>query len=145
MRQQGCSSSDRGFRHEPQQPVRGGNPQRSISTVVTFPEAASDTRILAGCDLGRSKRVEGGGRYRRAGIFTVDLVSLATSQRALIGAFDRSRGMALMEAMDACNKRWGRGTAVPGPEGLIVRRTWPRKFDMRSPRLRRGQRSYHQA
>ena len=112
-----------------------GDPQRSISTVVTLPEATSDTRILIKAATWGVRRVWAGGfRYSKAGIITTDLVPLACSPRALIGALDRKRGGALMEAMDECNRRWGRGAVVPAAAGIISRRTWSTKFDMRSPR-----------
>jgi DNA polymerase V len=51
-----------------------------------------------------------------AGVMTFDLVKLETSQRALFDGFDRERSAALMGAMDAGNRRFGRGTVVPaGP------------------------------
>lgn len=112
-----------------------GNPQRSISTVVTLPEATSDTRILVKAATWGVRRVwRDGFRYSKAGIVTTDLVPLALSQRALIGAFDRERGGALMDAMDACNRRWGRGSVVPAAAGFAPRRAWSTKFEMRSPR-----------
>ena len=40
-----------------------------------------------------------------------------------------------MEAMDACNARFGRGTVVPASAGLVEKRTWSAKFEMRSPRF----------
>ncbi len=39
-----------------------------------------------------------------------------------------------MVAMDACNKRWGRGAVVPAVAGFAPRRKWSTKFQMRSPR-----------
>ena len=47
---------------------------------------------------------------------------------------DRKKGAALMMALDACNRRFGRGTVVPGNTGFAPRRTWSTKFEMRSPR-----------
>ena len=40
----------------------------------------------------------------------------------------------LMAAMDACNARWGRGAVVPARAGLVSRRDWNTKFEMRTPR-----------
>ena len=110
-------------------------PQRSVSTVVTLPEATSDTMALVkAATWGVRRSWRDGYRYSKAGIVTVDLVPLAGSQRALIGALDREAGGALMAALDQCNKRWGRGTVVPGAAGFAPRRTWSTKFEMRSPR-----------
>ncbi len=39
-----------------------------------------------------------------------------------------------MAAMDACISRFGRGAVVPARAGLIEKRTWSTKFEMRSPR-----------
>ncbi len=110
-------------------------PQRSVSTVVTLPEATSDTMALVKAATWGMRRVwRDGYRYSKAGIVTVDLVPLANSQRAPIGALDREAGGALMEALDRCNERWGRGAVVPGVAGFAPRRTWSTKFEMRSPR-----------
>ncbi|MGF3024829.1 DUF4113 domain-containing protein [Methylobacterium aquaticum] len=40
-----------------------------------------------------------------------------------------------MAAMDACNSRFGRGAVVPARAGLVEKRTWSTKFEMRSPRF----------
>ena len=113
-----------------------GSPQRSISTVVTLPEATSDTIILSkAATFGVRRTWRDGYRYSKAGVVTVDLVPLATSQRALIGAFDREQSAALMKALDACNRRWGRGAVVPASAGFAPRRNWSTKFEMRSPRF----------
>lgn len=69
--------------------------------------------------------------YVKAGVITVDLVPLATSQRAPVGAFERERGEALMAALDACHQR---GAVVPGAAGFAPQRGWSTKFEMRSPR-----------
>lgn len=83
---------------------------------MTLPEATSDSLALAkAATWAVRKSWRDGFRYSKAGIITVDLVPLATSQRALIGALNRERGGALMGAMDACNRRWGRGAVVPSP------------------------------
>ena len=111
------------------------SPQRAVSTVVTLPEATSDTMILAKAAAWGVRRTwRDGFRYSKVGIVTVDLVPLATAQRALIGGYDQERGDALMEALDACNRHWGRGAVVPGSAGVIQRRKWSTKFEMRSPR-----------
>ena len=67
-------------------------------------------------------------------LVTNDLVPLSHSPRALIGALDRELSGPLMAAMDACNTRWGRGAVVPARAGLVSRRDWNTKFEMRTPR-----------
>ncbi|APT35043.1 protein UmuC (plasmid) [Methylobacterium phyllosphaerae] len=110
-------------------------PQRSISTVVTLPEASSDTLVLAkAATFGVRKVWRDGYRYSKAGIVTTDLMPLESSQRALIGGLDREIGGRLMEALDACNRRFGRGAVVPASAGWTKDRTWSTKFELRSPR-----------
>jgi DNA polymerase V len=117
-----------------------GEPMRSVSTVVTLPEATNDTLALIPAALhgvARTWREQGDPpwRYSKAGIVTTDLVPLAGSQRALIGRLDRERSASLMGALDACNARWGRGAVVPAQAGLErQRRGWATKFEMRTPR-----------
>ncbi|WP_246417692.1 DUF4113 domain-containing protein, partial [Methylorubrum rhodesianum] len=117
-----------------------GEPMRSVSTMVTLPEATNDTLALIPAALhgvARTWREQGSPpwRYSKAGVVTVDLKPLAASQRALIGRLDRERAGRLMGAMDACNARFGRGSVVPARAGLAQhRRTWTTKFEMRTPR-----------
>ncbi|GJD66995.1 DUF4113 domain-containing protein [Methylobacterium frigidaeris] len=40
-----------------------------------------------------------------------------------------------MAAMDACNSRFGREAVVPARAGLVDKRIWSTKFEMRSPRF----------
>ena len=117
-----------------------GKPMRSVSTVVTLPEATNDTLALIPAALHGVARTwreqpDPPWRYSKAGIVTTDLVPLAGSQRALIGQLDRERSASLMGALDACNARWGRGAVVPARAGLErQRRGWATKFEMRTPR-----------
>ena len=39
-----------------------------------------------------------------------------------------------MAALDACNRRFGRGAVVPAAAGFTPARAWSTKFEMRSPR-----------
>jgi DNA polymerase V len=114
-------------------------PMRSVSTTVTLPEHTSDTLALikaARHGVAKTWREPGQRpwRYSKAGIVTNDLVLLSHSPRALIGGMDRERSGPLMAAMDACNARWGRGSVVPARSGLVTRREWNTKFEMRTPR-----------
>ncbi len=70
-------------------------PQRSVSSVVTLPEASNDTLVLVkACLHGVRKTWREGYRYSKAGVVTTDLVPLAASQRAFpgLGQLDRSTG-----------------------------------------------------
>jgi DNA polymerase V len=111
-------------------------PSRSVSTTVDFPEASNDTLVLVRAAKWGARRIwRSGYRYAKAGLMTVDLVPLGTSQRALIGALDRERSGRLMEALDACNGKHGRGTVFPAAAGIArQQKAWITKFDMRSPR-----------
>ncbi|MDP4026894.1 Y-family DNA polymerase [Methylobacterium sp. NEAU 140] len=117
------------------------DPQRSVSATVTLPEHTSDTlALIKAARLGVAKTWRDASpnrpswRYSKAGILTNDLVPLSHSPRALIGRLDRERSDPLMAAVDACNARWGRGTVVPARAGLVGRRDWSTKFEMRTPR-----------
>ena len=112
---------------------RASNP----NLTETFPEATSDTLALVkAATHGVRKTWRDGYRYSKAGVVTTDLMPLAASQRAMpgLGQLDREMGAALMEALDACNRRFGRGTVVPGAAGFAPKREWSTKFEMRSPR-----------
>lgn len=110
-------------------------PQRSVSTVVTLPEASNDTMVLSRAALSGVRRVwREWFAYSKAGIITTDLMPLEAPQRALIGRLDRERSGPLMDALDACNCRYGRGSVVIASAGLVKDRSWSTKFDMRSPR-----------
>ncbi|MGX7709218.1 DUF4113 domain-containing protein [Methylobacterium sp. Gmos1] len=74
-------------------------------------------------------------RYSKAGLVTNDLVALAEALRPLFEAFDRDKSSNLMTAMDTCNARFGRGAVMPAQVGLIEKRSWSTKFEMRSLRL----------
>ena len=67
---------------------------------------------------------------------TTNLLPLHASQRAMpgFGQIDREQGVALMAALDACTRRFGRGAVVPAAAGFAPARKWSTKFEMRSPR-----------
>jgi len=111
-------------------------PSRSVSTTVDFPEASNDTLVLVRAAKWGARRIwKDGYRYSKAGLMTVDLVPLEASQRALIGALDREKSGRLMEALDACNAKHGRGAVFPAAAGVErQRKAWITKFEMKSPR-----------
>ncbi|WP_279356206.1 Y-family DNA polymerase [Methylobacterium indicum] len=117
-----------------------GDPMRSVSTVVHMPEATNDSRHLIQAALRgveRTWKEQGPSpwRYSKAGLVTTDLVPLDDAPRPLFDAHDREKSGALMAAMDACNSRFGRGAVVPARAGLVDKRSWSTKFEMRSPRF----------
>lgn len=112
-------------------------PQRSVSTVVTLPEASNDTLVLVkAATFGVRNVWRDGFRYSKVGIVTADLVPLAASQRAFPGLeqLDCEHGATVMQALDACNRNFGRGAVVPCAGGFAPKREWSTKFEMRSPR-----------
>ena len=111
------------------------SPQRSVSRVANLPEATNDTLALIAAAVAVVRQSWAGGyRYSKAGVVAGDLVALQGAPRALIGALDRERGVRLMAALDACNRRFGRGTVVPAIAGMPESRGWQTRFEMRSPR-----------
>ncbi|WP_409565462.1 DUF4113 domain-containing protein [Methylobacterium sp. J-001] len=42
--------------------------------------------------------------------------------------------MPLWQTDGACNARWGRGAVVLACSGLVTKREWNTKFEMRTPR-----------
>jgi DNA polymerase V len=111
-------------------------PSRNVSMTVDFPEASNDTLVLVRAAKWGVRRIwKSGYRYAKAGLMTVDIVPLEASQRALIGALDREKSGRLMEALDACNQKHGRGAVFSAAAGIArQQKAWVTKFDMRSPR-----------
>ncbi len=109
--------------------------QRSASITITLPEASNCTLALVAAAQHGARRIwREGYRYAKAGVVTVDLMRLEDAPRALIGSLDRERSRRLMQALDACNGRFGRGTVVPAAAGFPTKRDWATKFERRSPR-----------
>lgn len=113
-----------------------GAPQRSVSYTVDLPEHTNDTLVLVrGAKWGARRIWAPGYRYSKAGVITVDIIPPLTAPRALIGGFDQPQSARLMGALDACNRRFGRGAVYPAAVGIErTRRRWNTKFEMRSPR-----------
>ena len=86
-------------------------PQRSVSTVVTLPEASNDTMVPVKAALhGVRKTWRDVFRYSKAGVVTTDLLPFHASQRAIpgLGQIDREQGAALMAALRTRGGRPGR-------------------------------------
>jgi len=107
--------------------------RHSAATTVHLPQASSDSLELAAAAVRGARHLwREGYRYAKAGVMTADLVPDGRSQLALLDARDHERSKRLMAAVDACNRRYGRGIVKPGSVG--VARTWATKFERRSPR-----------
>ena len=69
-----------------------GSPQRSVSTLVSLPEATNDSLALVEAAAWGVRRCwRDGYCYSKGGVITVNLVPREGSQRALIGALDREK------------------------------------------------------
>lgn len=108
-----------------------GDPSRSASGAVSFPEATNDTGELVSGALRIAEAIwRDGFRYSKAGVITTDLVPAGAGQSSLF--VDARRDPRLMLAMDRINAKMGRGTVYPAATG--THRKWFLKADYHSPR-----------
>lgn len=106
-------------------------PARSVSAVAHMVEPTSDTLALVEGASRTTRRLwQGGYRYAKAGVICDNLVRPGEAPRTLIDVTDPRR-TALMEALDAVNGRFGRGSLVIARAGLA--KPWALKAEMRSP------------
>lgn len=93
-------------------PFNARMPQYHPSLTLPLPEATDDTRALTGWALkGLARIYRPGFDYNKAGVMLSCLQPLQNRQSALFrSAADHERAEHLMTAMDAINRRWGRGT-----------------------------------
>jgi len=97
-------------------------------------EATNDTHELIRLATRAGREAwKDGYRYAKAGIILTELVAAADVQRGLWGAAERDHQQKLMTALDAVNRRYGRGSLVPAAAGL--KRGWGTRFEMRSGRF----------
>ncbi len=106
-------------------------PARSVSAVAHMVEPTSDTLALVEGASRTTRRLwMDGFRYAKAGVICDSLIRPGDAPRALIDATDPRRA-ALMDALDAVNGRFGRGSLVMARAGLT--KPWALKAEMRSP------------
>ena len=107
----------------------GPGPHRSAAHGEALDEATADTTAL----VAAARRCLGRGhvaadargrpfRYRKAGVTLAEVRPAGTEQRALFaagrgGAADRERRAALMDALDAANRRYGKRAVVVASQG----------------------------
>lgn len=114
-------------------PFRPG-PARSVSASLNLIEASSDSRDLAAAAATLIERIwMDGFAYSGAGVMLSELVPTGLIQRGLLPTRDPVRAAALMTAIDAVNRRYGRGTVGLAGAGL-GRAAWQTQFSRRSPR-----------
>ena len=113
-------------------------PQYSRSVVVPLRSPSSDTGALVGAALMGLKAIyKPGFDYAKAGVMLLDIGSASTVQFELdLDVADPALGARprLMEALDAVNDRYGRGTLKLASAGLgMAPRNWTMKQERRTP------------
>lgn len=109
-------------------------PQYNAGITVPMGDATDDTLVLTSAALrGLAAIFRPGFRYKKAGVMLTLLSDKGARQATL---FDdpvaRARSEKLMEAMDAINREFGRGTLRSGASGVVQR--WAMRTENRSPR-----------
>ena len=109
-------------------------PQYNAGITVPMGDATDDTLVLTSAALrGLAAIFRPGFRYKKTGVMLTLLSDKAARQATL---FDdpvaRARSEKLMEAMDAINREFGRGTLRSGASGVVQR--WAMRTENRSPR-----------
>jgi DNA polymerase V len=105
---------------------RPQDPQYSNSQTVNLPIATSDTgRLVAAAMKGLSAIWKPRFSYKKGGVMLLDLTPSAHVQGSLFDAPDDPSSKARMTALDAINRKFGKGTLVYGSVGL------KREWDMR--------------
>lgn len=121
-------------------PFRVQDKQYSRSTVVSLRCPNSDSRAISQAALAGLQAIyRPGYRYAKAGVMLLELGDASVEQgeleldevSILHGSADASR---LMQALDAVNGRYGRGTVLLASAGLEgERRSWSMKQERRTP------------
>ena len=109
-------------------------PQYNAGITVPMDDATDDTLALTSAALrGLAAIFRPGFRYKKTGVMLTLLSDKGARQATL---FDdpvaRARSEKLMEAMDAINREFGRGTLRSGASGVVQR--WAMRTENRSPR-----------
>lgn len=114
-------------------PFRRADPAHSGSKTVHLAEASADTlELVRAARRGAQAVYRDGFRYIKAGVIMTDLIRAGSGPQPLFEVRDRARSDRLMDALDALNGRFGRGTLAPASAGL--KREWQTRFERRSPR-----------
>ncbi len=105
---------------------RPQDPQYSNSQTVNLPIATSDTgRLVAAAMKGLSAIWKLRFSYKKGGVMLLDLTPATIVQSSLFETPDDPSSTARMKALDAINRKFGKGTLVYGTAGL------KREWDMR--------------
>ncbi len=102
---------------------RPQDPQYSNSQTVNLPIATSDTgRLVAAAMKGLSAIWRTKFSYKKGGVMLLDLTPAVHVQGSLFETPDDPSSHARMKALDAINRKYGKGTLVFGSAG--VKRAW---------------------
>lgn len=113
-------------------PFREGDVQYKGSRYIPLATPTQDTRRIAAAALaGLEDMFVPGINYKKAGVMLCDLADHAVEQQDLFTPGDTENSQKLMSAVDALNRRHGRGTVFFAGSGIQKR--WEMKSDMRSP------------
>ena len=118
-------------------PFRAQDLQYSGSTVVPLRRSSNDTRdITRAALMGLERIFRQGYRYAKAGVMLLDLqpAGLEQQELSLDGDIADPRASRLMQALDAVNQRYGRGTLTMASAGLSnEQRSWNMKQERLTP------------
>jgi len=118
-------------------PFRTQDLQYSRSTVVPLRRSTNDSRDISQAALiGLQAIFRPGYRYAKAGVMLLDLrpADLVQQELALEDDVADPGGSRLMQALDAVNQRFGRGTVALASAGLAgEQRQWSMKQERRTP------------
>ncbi len=98
---------------------RPADPQYDAVQPIMLPVATADTGKLIGAALrALSVLFRPGFHYKKAGVIFLDLVPAANVTGGLFDAPDTAASQARMQAIDALNRRFGRGTVTYAAAGI---------------------------
>lgn len=127
-------------------PFRADDPQYSGSTTVSMVRPTADsTELVASALTGLRRIYRKGYRYAKAGVMLIELQPQSLIQGELDLGLDDVAGQEnpgvprdktkLMSAIDAVNRRYGRGSVILASAGLEGgKRPWSMKQERRTPR-----------
>ena len=109
-------------------------PQHCASSGYRLPVATADTGKINTAALTVLRRLwRSGFRYKKAGVMLLDLVPASSVGGGLFDRPDDARSHARMQAIDALNGRFGRGTVTFGSTGR-EKQVWGMRREFHSPR-----------
>ena len=107
--------------------------QHNGSQAVQLPVATADTgKLIAAAVRAVQALYRKGFRYKKAGVIFLELTTASHVQGGLFDRSDSPRAVALMQALDAVNRRYGRDTLAYATSGH--RRAWKLRSDLLSAR-----------